>query len=242
MLERLDLIFWSNVINKTRIHISRQSWIQIFWSYAINQTRFHVCRQVWIHFVYIFSMCKPLPHDNFRWVPEHELDKLKDEIPNWSWDDDESYFITCDITIPEEVHDNLKVKSIFEYQIVVDDLFPLFFFQEFPPCPETVQIDYSKLQGPNQTLFHTIYGPKETYKSRKMVVSLEKKYSYTCHAMNLKMYTELGCKVDNISRAIKFSQSRFASPFVTLMSKYRMEAFMQKSKLRQSTYKLLNNR
>ena len=105
-----------------------------------------------------------------------------------------------------------------------------------------MQIDYSKLKGPNQTLFHTIYGMKERYKSKKMVVSLEKKYNYTCHAMNLQLYTQLGCKVENISRAIKFSQSPFASPFVKLMSKYRMEAFMQKSKLRQATYKLLNNR
>ena len=80
---------------------------------------------------------------------------------------------------------------------------------------------------------------KEKYSSNKMIVSLEDKCSYTLHgtfsrvkksyklellflfhlAMNLQLYTKLGLKCERITKAVKFTQKKFAAPFVTLMVK-----------------------
>ena len=54
-------------------------------------------------------MTKPLPLDNFRFVKEHELSNLIEDIPKWSFDDEESYILTCDLSVPKEMHESLKV-------------------------------------------------------------------------------------------------------------------------------------
>ena len=56
-------------------------------------------------------MTKPLPMSNFRFVSDDELPNLIEDIPKWSFDDEESYILTCDLSVPKEMHESLKVRN-----------------------------------------------------------------------------------------------------------------------------------
>lgn len=74
---------------------------------------------------------------------------------NWTFDDKYGYFLDVDLRVGSEIHDKLK---------------------EFPPAAESREITYDDFSETNKIIHQEIFGVgKTTYKSRKLVATLEDK-------------------------------------------------------------------
>ena len=102
-------------------------------------------------------MVRPLPYNQFKWVPEEEFDKVEKEIMSWDFSMTQGYILDVDLSVPVEVQESLK---------------------EYPPAPEKCEISYQDLSECNKIIFQEIYGiGKTNFKSKKLVATLKDKVS-----------------------------------------------------------------
>ena len=80
-------------------------------------------------------------------------------------------------------------------------------------------------------------GNKQT-QSAKLVQTLHKKLNYTVHYITLKLYVELGLIVTKVHRVLKFRQSKWLEPYISLNTRMRKQST---NKFQESFYKLMNN-
>ena len=74
--------------------------------------------------------------------------------------------------------------------------------------------------------------------SNKLIQTLFPKKNYILHYQTLKLYVQLGMKVERLHRAIAFNQSKWLAPYVQLNTEKRKEA---KNKFEENFYKLMVN-
>ena len=59
---------------------------------------------------------------------------------------------------------------------------------------------------------------------KKLSATFRKREKYVCHGLNLKLYIELGLKLEKIHRVVEFNQADFMREFVDECSRKRREA------------------
>ena len=75
-------------------------------------------------------------------------------------------------------------------------------------------------------------------KVEKLVPNLQDKTNYVIHHTTLKLYERLGLKITKIHRGIKFSESEWMKPYITLNTNLRTAA---KNDFEKNFFKLMNN-
>ena len=60
-----------------------------------------------------------------------------------------------------------------------------------------------------------------SYKSTKLVATLDNRRYYVCHYRALKLYLQHGMKLKKVHRVIKFRQAQFLRPYVEQMTEKR---------------------
>ena len=157
---------------------------------------------------YGLAQTKMLPHSKFEWASKQELDILNDffkirndpELENVSWDtiwdENVGFFIEADITFPDHVKKDLA---------------------NFPPAPHRVKCTHAALSEFSRNLIeesgvHYIEG-------EKLCVTLCDRKSYVTHHALYDLYSEIGAKVTNVKKALKFEQRPFLKKWVDINTK-----------------------
>ena len=145
----------------------------------------------------------------FRWADKDDLDVLnaffgaRNRGSKISWDHqaasgepifnpDEGFFIEADLEIPEN---------------------KLFMMENFPPAPHKVVTD--DLSMFSKELLES--AGEQYHPSEKLCVTMVKKPGYITHYKLLDLYSEIGVKVTNIKRALKFTQEDFLRDWVEVL-------------------------
>jgi len=157
------------------------------------------------------SLCLKMPYSDFEWKPAEDMDIGK--ILNVSEDSDIDYFVECDLTIPEELHDH---------------------FNAYPPVPESKIITEEMLSDYQRNLL----GKKKTPKVKKLIPDLNNKEKYIIHGKLLRLYVQLGVCVAKIHRVLQFKQKSWIQPYVDYITEKRKNA---KSEFESLFYKLAIN-
>ena len=166
--------------------------------------------------LYGWAMNQNLPCSDFEWIDGNELSKI--DWQNINTETNVGYIIEIDLIYPKELHDLHK---------------------DFPLCPERMKIPntfLSKYQIDTLELLKK-YGYRRTA-TEKLMLTLFDKTNYVLHFKNLKLYLQLGMKIQGFHRGIKFHQSKVLSPYIKLNTKLRKQA---KNDFEKDLFKLMNN-
>ena len=168
----------------------------------------------------------PLPHSGFHWAPEEDLkwinmffDARASGESNLEWskycNDDTGYFIQADIEFPEHLKEKLS---------------------NFPPAPHKVKIDKDSL---SEYARNMIDESNENYlESEKLCVTLCPKEKYITHHKLMDLYSQIGAKVSNITKCLKFKQQPFLKNWVDINTEGRMTAQKAGNEIKKSFHKL----
>ena len=143
--------------------------------------------------LYSWAMKQLLPQDEF----EYYTDKFNLEEALRNIDGYYGYFITLDASIPKELHDH---------------------FNDYCPFPENIEISQDQYTPYQQKVSDATCKALNTksVSERKLMPNLRPKKRYTIHIKLLKLFLELGCKIDKIHEVIRFHQSAWMSPYIEL--------------------------
>lgn len=134
------------------------------------------------------------------------------------------YFIECDITLPEELHDKFN------------DL-PLFPTKDIGVLSEPMK-DYARQNNLVKTLETTEEQLFESDKTKKLICNLCDKKNYLVHYEMLKLGLSLGYKITKIHSVICFKQAPFIFDYINYLSTERAKT---KSAVLKNLFKLLAN-
>lgn len=134
------------------------------------------------------------------------------------------YFIECDITLPEELHDKFN------------DL-PLFPTKDIGVLSEPMK-DYARQNNLVKTLETTEEKLFESDKTKKLICNLCDKKNYLVHYEMLKLGLSLGYKITKIHSVICFRQAPFIFDYINYLSTERAKT---KSAVLKNLFKLLAN-
>jgi len=106
-------------------------------------------------------------------------------------------------------------------------------------APESYVIDYEMLSPMSKSLLNESNGAiSKSYKSKKLTATFLPKKNYVVHYRNLQFYLKNGMKLDCVHKVLSFRQSKFALPFINLMTTRRKNA---KTKLQETIAKNISN-
>ena len=170
---------------------------------------------------------------SFRWADENELEVLnsffaaRNEGSKISWnavdgndvpifDPDTGYFIQADLEVPEEMMGLLE---------------------NFPPAPHRATAwDISQF---TEMLLEE--AGKEHKPTPKLCVTLERKEGYVTHHALLDLYSEIGIRVTNVKKALRFTQDTFLKDWVDVNTEGRKEAARIGNEVKKAYHKLQVN-
>ena len=173
--------------------------------------------------LYGSSLCRPLPHSEFSWVADSELENFSksEEILKLEDEADYGYIFEVDLEYPRELHASTA---------------------DFPLAPESDFVE-EDMFSPFMKNFYddlcTARGCDKRYKPyRKLLLSQYDKQYYVCHYSILKFYLLMGMRVVRVRSAIRFRQKRFVEPYIKYNSEKRALA---RNAFEKDYYKLKNN-
>ena len=141
-----------------------------------------------------------LPHSDFQWAPSEDLKLINKffevraegtksgEKIKWGdyFDDETGYFIEADIEFPEHLKEKMS---------------------NFPPAPEKTKIEKEAL---SEFARNMLDDTNEKYiESEKLCLTLCNKKKYVTHHKLMDLYSQIGVKVKNITKCLKFKQHPF---------------------------------
>jgi hypothetical protein len=170
--------------------------------------------------LYGYAMSCPLPLKDFEWMSEEELNRY-DPIRDATASNGPGYILEVDLEYPEELH--LQHNS-------------------FPLAPHSLDVAAADLSPYAWDMLSRLRKDStlkaEHYKATKLSSTFAKREKYLVHALNLKLYLQLGLKMVKLHRGIKFHQEDFIRPFIELCTQKRKNAPTESLK---NMYKLLAN-
>ena len=162
----------------------------------------------------------PLPLNNFEytdgnWDPEIQKAFIQSvlETPD---DSDIGYVLEVDLLYPDELHD---------------------LHSDFPLTPTKQKVDACWLGDYQEELLNDMQ-MNAPPSSNKLIQTLFPKKNYILHYQTLKLYVQLGLKVEKLHRSLAFNQSKWLAPYVKLNTQKRKQA---KNKFEENFYKLMVN-
>ena len=162
----------------------------------------------------------PLPLNDFefteqKWEPEIEPQFIQ-KVLDTSDESNVGYIVEVDLSYPDELHD---------------------LHSDFPLAPMKQKVESCWLGDYQEELLcdMNMNAPPST---NKLIQTLFPKKNYILHYQTLKLYVQLGMKVEKLPRALAFNQSKWLAPYVKLNTQKRKEA---KYKFEENFYKLMVN-
>ena len=141
-----------------------------------------------------------LPHSDFQWASPEDLQLINKFFEvraegtksgtkiKWSdyFNDETGYFIEADIEFPEHLKEKMA---------------------NFPPAPEKTKIEKEAL---SEFARNMLDEANEKYiESEKLCLTLCNKKKYVTHHKLMDLYSQIGVKVKNITKCLKFKQHPF---------------------------------
>jgi hypothetical protein len=149
------------------------------------------------------AQCEPLPNGGFTWE-SHPNSFTEERILKMDNEQQYGHVLEVDLAYPPELH---KAHN------------------HFPLAPEHLTLTYEDLSQYAKdclSLFRPHHNHK--YSARKLIATLGPKRKYVVHYMNLKLYLELGMKLEKVHRVISFKQERVLKPYIELCTSKRMQS------------------
>lgn len=166
--------------------------------------------------LYGWAMTQFLPYGGHHFYDGgKDTEKRKDEIMLWSDENETGAFLEVDFYFPDDVHDKLE---------------------DYPPCPENMEITYDMLKGYNKEICERECG--KNYKAKKLTPHLGEHKKYVCDYRLLKKAVALGAVITKVYRILEFKQSAWLKPYIDKCTQYRKEA---KNDFDKDVFKLLIN-
>ena len=109
-------------------------------------------------------------------------------------------------------------------------------FTDFPLAPTKEKIENSSLSNYQLSLLQKF--DQKRIVTQKLVQTLGPKQNYTVHYITLNLYVNLCLKVTKVHRVLRFTQSKWMEPYITLNTKLRAKST---NKFQESFFKLMNN-
>lgn len=164
------------------------------------------------------AMSFPLPLKDFSWMTRAEIDEMKRDWRSLITDRDDSRGYILEVTLRYPKHLHVPHNS-------------------FPLAPQHLDITQDMLSPYASDCLREISG-KTKHKSRKLTGTFYDRERYVLHALNLKLYLELGLELVEIHRGVSFLQRAFVAPYIAMCALRRAQALTKSMK---DCYKLLCN-
>lgn len=161
-------------------------------------------------------MTFPLPFCDFQWMTTKELREF-DVYRDVTEEEGYGYILECSLIYPKRLHRK---------------------HNSFPLAPEQVEITEADLSPYALKCWQTLNPAKKKYHSTKLVATLRNRQRYWCHALNLRLYLELGLELVEIHQGIKFQQKPFLRSYIEMCTQKRAQST---TKAESNMFKLLSN-
>jgi hypothetical protein len=166
--------------------------------------------------LYGWSMSRPLPHRDFRWLDEEAVSNFN--VEQAADEGDTGYILEVDLDYPSDLHD---------------------LHNDYPMAPEQVSIPNRVISPYTRNLGIAIYGGETSIPTtRKLVPHLGPRSKYVIHVQNLKQCLSHGLKLVRIHRVLAFHQSAWLEPYIRLNTDKRK---MASDEFEKDFFKLMNN-
>ena len=155
-----------------------------------------------------------LPYKQFKWMTSEDIFHM-----DWKKIDtetNEGYILEVDLSYPSKYH-----KS----------------HSDFPLAPENQIITSTDLSPSMREVLYQLEN-KDRYQDKKLVATFKNRVRYVVHFKNLKLYLQLGMKLDKVHRVLKFKQKSFIAPFIEKCTHLRQ---MATTKFEQDQFKKVAN-
>jgi len=155
-----------------------------------------------------------LPISNLEWAQPETVSYI-----DWSQIDTElstGYILEVDLSYPKCLH--LK-------------------HENFPLAPENIKINFENL-SPYAKRSLLECGNSNVYSDVKLSATFHKRLNYVVHFKNLKLYLNLGMKLNKIHKVLSFKQESFIAPFIEKCTLHRQAS---KTKFEQDQFKKVAN-
>ena len=149
--------------------------------------------------LYGCAMSHKLPLNNYEWLTQKEIDAL--DFETLDFESPIGYAFDVTLSYPSELH--LDHSS-------------------YPLAPEHIKIQKNDLSPYAKGCLDSLdlkYVP-----TTKLAGTFNRREHYVCHGMNLKLYLELGMKLEKVHCAVKFNQGDYMRDFVAEMAERRRNA------------------
>ena len=166
------------------------------------------------------SLRQYLPHSNFEWCDEAEIQYFsdKDNILNIKDDNETGYLFEVDLNYPANIHD---------------------FTADYPLLPESGEITFDQFSPFMKDYYKLLHGTDRKYTpTRKLLLTQYNKEAYIVHYSILKFYLSMGIELVRVRRAIKFTQKPYLKTYIDENSKRRQKS---QNAFEKDFYKLKNN-
>ena len=160
--------------------------------------------------LYGWAMSQYLPVSNFHWISE-DLDTILGTEAN----SDVGYIVECDLVYPAELHR---------------------YHNDYPLAPEHLKVTESMLSPYQRDMVQELH--TGGLDCDKLVPNLMNKEKHVLHYRNLQLYLDLGMKVSNIHRVLKFTQAPWMKDYIDKNTELRKEC---RSDFEKDFFKLMNN-
>ena len=166
------------------------------------------------------AMVQTLPHSEFKWSGERDIDVLIARYGNPVYDEDgsnesEGCFVKVDIHYPPHLHDA---------------------HNDYPLAPEKMLVT-NELLSPYAVELQEKLGLHEDT-IPKLVPNLMDKQGYVCDIRAIKYYQEQGLVVTRVHAVLTFKQSTWMTPYIAFNTSERAKA---KNDFEKDFFKLMSN-
>lgn len=151
-------------------------------------------------YAYVMQQHK-LPIKGFKWMSREEINTF--DVLRLPDDGEEGYILEVSLEYPEELHD---IEAHKDFPLACEKL-------------NVSQNDISPLVGEMRKRF----GMKHS-KVQKLIPNLQAKSRYTVHYRTLHLYLDLGMKLVEVHRGIKFQQDSWMAPYINFNINERQNA------------------
>ena len=141
-----------------------------------------------------------------------KLQTILDTTDDSRW----GFIVECDLEYPDDLHDDHK---------------------DFPLAPTKECVKPFWLSEYQFETLHDI-NLKGNFKLKKVLQTIYNKERYTLHYITLKLYVSLVLKVKKVHRCLKFTQSKWLSPYIDLNTDMHQRAA---NKFEENFFKLMSN-
>ena len=143
-----------------------------------------------------------MPIGDYRWLGPDEIQNF--DINKVSLDSPKGYAFEVTLEYPENLH--------------IDH-------NSYPLAAQHITVEQDMLSPYAQACLDEL-GLKFS-KTKKLTATFGRRENYVCHAINLKLYLELGMELKEIHSGVEFTQGDYMKTFVDICAKKRREAVTQ---------------